>query len=489
MDVGEEWIMFVPLVFLALLPLCAFILSIVSGEKYVVRVNVLFSVLLIFSGIVFYAYYAYLGFPISHIRLYSASGLGEVYGFIVDPFSASMALIISVVAGAIMLYSTNYMSPQNNYHPVVTGKPRFYAWMYLFIFSVMLFVFSSNLIQLLINFELMSLACWGLISYYGTPEAARSSYKMLVVTHLGAYGGLGAAIGYLALNYGSISLGTLSSLSPSGKLLVLGLVMWAAITKSSQFPTYSWLPDAMVAPTPTSALLHGATMIEMGPYLVARIIYSMGGVPVNAQYIILAPIIFSVIISTLMYPALRDGKRLLAYSTIAEAAIMYFTVSLMVYSLRLGLSLFLLYFTAHAFLKSLGFLLMGSAGYSVGTHDLARVMQYFSSSRLLYNLLLCVLLGLAGVPLFSVAKAYMVVLSGPVITIPIYLAALLAIFAESAVLLAVSMHWVGGRKAPAGPLPGLPPYMYASFIILLVGLYLSQIWAFTVMIPSIYRVM
>ncbi len=481
--------MIVPLAVLVGLPLAAFILSIILGEKHVGKANILFSVILIFYGIVFYSYYAYLGFPIIHIKLYSTGTLGEVYGFIVDPFSASMALIISIVAGAIMLYSTNYMSPQNNYHPVVTGKPRFYAWMYLFIFSVILFVFSSNLVQLLINFELMSLACWGLISYYGTPEAARSSYKMLVITHLGAYGGLGAAIGYLALNYGSVSLSILSSLSPSGKLLVLGLIMWAAITKSSQFPTYSWLPDAMVAPTPTSALLHGATMIEMGPYLVARIIYSMGSVPVNAQYIILVPIVFSVVISTLMYPVLKDGKRLLAYSTIAEAAIMYFTVSLMIYSFRLGLSLFLLYFTAHAFLKSLGFLLMGSAGYSVGTHDLTRIIGYFSSSKFMYNLLLCVLLGLSGVPLFSIAKAYMVILSGLVLDKPIYLTALLAVLAESAVLLAVSMHWFGSRRASARSIHSLPPYMYASFIILLVGLYLSQICAFTVMIPSIYRVM
>ncbi len=484
--------MLLPLAFLLLVPATAFTASIISSiyrEKHIRIVNVVFSILLMVAGIFFYATYIVENTPKEHIVVYSASGLGEIYGFIIDPLSSSFALIISIIAGVVLLYSTDYMTHLNSYHPVVTGRTRFYAWMYLFVLAVLLFVFSSNLVQLLINFELMSLACWGLISYYGGSEAIRSSFKMLVITHLGAYGGLGAAIGYLIYKYGTVSLSVLDSISPYDKLIIIGLIMWAAITKSSQFPTYSWLPDAMVAPTPTSALLHGATMIEMGPYLLARILYAMGNVPYNALFIILVPVILSLIVSTLMYPVLKDGKRLLAYSTIAEASIMYFTLSVSVYSIPLSLSLFSLYFTVHAFLKSLGFLLMGCAGFFLGTHSLDRVMGFFGSNKLLYNLIICVLFGLAGVPLYSVSKIYVIILSSPLLDNPLFICSLIAILIESLVLIAVAVYWIGKARDIEVEDKAIPFYMLSSFIILLVGLYLSQILVFTTIMPSIYEVM
>ncbi len=483
----------IELLVLLFTPFIFFVSSLFSSllnDKYINKINVAGGIFLILVGVSFHILYVLAGNPVEHYSLYVDPGIGEVYGFIVDPLSAGFALIICVVAGAIMIYSTSYMSPENNYHPVTRGKARYYAWMYLFITSVLLFIFSSNLLQLLITFELMTLACWGLISYYGGSEALRSSYKMLVITHLGAYGGLGIAVAYMLYSYKTTLLSALSMLGPGEKLVITGLVMWAAITKSSQFPTYSWLPDAMVAPTPTSALLHGATMIEMGPYLVARILYSMGQIPFNTGYVILVPTVLTLLVATTMYPVLKDGKRLLAYSTVAEASVMYFMVSLMIYSVKMGLVLFMFYFTVHAFLKSLGFLLMGSAGYSIGTHELTKVMEYIGSSRLLYNLLMTVLLGLSGIPIYAVAKIYCLINAGAVLSNIPYAVAYIVVLIESIVFLVVSMKWLNtGLRSSPGGYEGLPVYMLVSLLILLFGLYFFQIYCFTEIIPAIRGVM
>ena len=477
------------LLFLLCAPVILFILFIIDGlrgEKHAKYINLVGSTYLIVYGFFFYIVYWLEGFPKEHLVLYSVPGLGEVYGILIDPFSVAFSSIISIVAGAVMIYSTDYMTPSNNYHPVISGKAKFYAWMYLFISSVLLFVCSSSLIQLLINFELMSLACWGLISYYGSPEATRSSYKMLIITHLGAYAGLGTAIAYLILNTSNTSLLVLGRLNDWGKILIITTAMWAAITKSSQFPTYSWLPDAMVAPTPTSALLHGATMIEMGPYLMARILYYAGNLPRSTIYVILVPVTITLLIATSMYPLLKDGKRLLAYSTIAEASIMYFTVSTMIYNKILGLELFLLYFTIHAFLKSSGFLLMGIAGYIKGTHDLDEIIGLIGSSPFLYNALIAVLFGLSGIPVFSIAKIYVLVRMGSVLSDPVSITAYILVLAESLVFLIISMKWVGkAREARSIFNDSLPRRMCFSIALLLFCLYFYQLYFFTTMMPSV----
>ncbi len=477
-----------------LIPVFFFVSTCLSSDRVVDNVNVAGGVSLIVSGLSLYSIYVYMGQPRIVIHILSVKGVGEVYGLLIDPLSMIFATIISVVGGCIMLYSTDYMSPRNAFHPVLSGKVRFYAWMYLFIASAMLFVMSTNLIEILINFELMSLACWGLISYYGSDEAVKASYKMLVTTHLGAYGGLAVAIGYLIAKCGSTELTALSHLSDYGKLLILSLAMWAAITKSAQFPTYSWLPDAMVAPTPTSALLHGATMIEMGPYLMARIIYSMGRVPASSALAILVPAIASLGISTAMYPLLKDGKRVLAYSTISEVAIMYFAVAISVYSLPLGLALFTIHFIVHAFLKSIGFLTFGYAGFARGSFLLKEIMSVVKSSRFLLNAYLLSLLGLAGAPIYGISKIYVLVKCAlaKVILNPAYLIAYVSILVESLILLVVATRWFNRAfesvTTQAVLREARAKYMVTSIAILMVFLYVFQACFFIYVKPALTMV-
>lgn len=465
------------------------VLSVFSNDKDIHDLNKIGSITLLLVGLFQQLFYLVSGFPGEHITIYSLEGIGEIYGFLFDTLSVHVSSIILIVSGLILLYSTDYMTPDNNYHPVINGRPRYYAWMYFFVFSVILFVYSSNLLQMLIAFEMMSLACWGLISYYGGPEARRSSYKMLITTHLGAYGGLAAAIALLLSWTGSLELSTVSSLGVSEKIIIAGLIMWAAITKSSQFPTYSWLPDAMVAPTPTSALLHGATMIEMGPYLVARIFSSMGDVPIIAGYIVVVPAVFSLLVTALMYPGLRDGKRLLAYSTIAEVALMFLGVGYMAFSLVTGLAIFILHFTAHAFLKSMGFLLMGVGGYATGTHDLGVVAEYFSGSRLLTGVYMVAFYGLSGVPLYAVSKLYLLLSWAQGLGDAVYTIGFLAVIIEALVFLIVSMKWFNAISRSHGVEESIPPtYMYSALLSLVLLLYIEQFICIVKTLPCIMAV-
>lgn len=481
-------------VLMAIVPFAFFISFLLSNDRIADRINIVGSISLIGTGVILYSIYVLMGQPSGQVSLLSLKGIGQIYGFVFDPLSICFAFIIDIVAGCVLLYSTDYMSVNNNFHPITSGKVRFYAWMYLFVSSAILFVYSSNFIQLLINFELMSLACWGLISYYGDREAIRSANKMLIITHLGAYGGLAVAIGILLARYGNTELSVLASLPGPEKLIVTGLIMWAAITKSSQFPTYSWLPDAMKAPTPTSALLHGATMIEMGPYLVARVLYSMHSLPPSTTYIILIPSILSMIIASIMYPLLSDGKRILAYSTVAEVAFMYFAIAIMVYSVPLGLVLFILHFIVHAFLKSIGFLTMGSAGYYIGTYDLSRAMIPIGSNRFLMNMYLLSFLGLSGAPIYGISKIYILTKFAyaygySIIINPAFLLACLAMLVESLIILIIGVRWfnrgASSLSYQASTDTKMPIYMASSLSLLTIFLYIMQLCFFTVIKPAI----
>ncbi len=445
------------------------------------KVCVLYAAILMASAAVFHAYYVAIGQPTLTVTLYRVPGIGGVYGFIVDPLSAFFALVVSLVSGLVMVYATGYMSPANNYHPVTSGYARYYAWMYLFIASVLFYIYSSTLLQMLVFFELMTLSCWGLITFYGTSETQRPGYKMLIATHLGAYAGLAGAIAYMVAAAGDTSLAALRGLDAYGKTVVAALVTWAALTKSSQFPTYSWLPDAMVAPTPTSALLHGATMIEMGPYLLARVYLSMGTVPLEAAYPAVAAASLSLLIAIVTYPRLRDAKRLLAYSTIAEAAAMYLFVAAYPLIGVAAIGLFTLYFTAHAFLKSTGFLLVGAAGYYLGTHDAGKVFPALRGDLFTWAAVNASLFGLVGVPVYSIAKIYCLVETGPALSSPLYAAAYAVFLAEAMAFLLVSMKWL---SLPASRRVEAPASMTFSVAALLTLLYAAQAYCLAAALPA-----
>ncbi len=347
----------------------------------------------------FIALYCYIkGFEKIHVVVSTSPVLGEIFGILIDPLAVSVAYIVATAGYAFMIYSIKYMTPENKHHPVYRGKGRFYGWMMVFIGATLAFLYSSTLIQLLVFFEIMSISCWGVVSYYLKPESIRASYKALITTHLGALIGLFTAISY-CLSLGiSTSLFDLKYLPSDAKMIVFIGIMIAALAKSAQFPFYSWLPDAMVAPTPASAFLHGAAMVEMGVVLLARAIQFMQPLPSDAGLVLAVFVTLTFIIVSYMLIPQKDAKRLLAYSTIAESAAMYagLVSASAGYIIGLKASIFLL--LVHAYVKGLAFLTAGLFSYYFGTLDMNKIKGLLARSRFLSFTWTFSLLGLAAVP-------------------------------------------------------------------------------------------
>uniref|UniRef100_UPI00262FE2D0 proton-conducting transporter transmembrane domain-containing protein n=1 Tax=Thermococcus sp. TaxID=35749 RepID=UPI00262FE2D0 len=209
---------------------------------------------------------------------------GEAYGIIIDPMSVLIGTVVAVAGFIFMFYGMEYMSERNIGHPGGKGRGLFYAWMALFEGATLGFIYSSTFLALLIFFELMGLACWGVVSYYHTPAGRRAGFKAFIIPNIGAMIGFYTAV-YIGLTQlHDLSLFSLSKVSPNIKPWLFIALLFAGYTKSAQFPTYSWIPDAMEAPTPASAFLHGAAMVEMGVYLVARVLQFIGPLPTWVFY-------------------------------------------------------------------------------------------------------------------------------------------------------------------------------------------------------------
>ncbi|WP_258084831.1 hydrogenase 4 subunit D [Thermococcus thermotolerans] len=378
-----------------------------------------------------------------HVVYLDTASLGEVYGVIIDPMSVLVGFVVSLAGVLFLAYAIDYMSENNKQHPVYSDKGRFYAWMVIFVGATLAFIYSSTTLQLLIFFEIMGLACWGVVGYYKSPKAERAAYKALLVPNFGAMVGLYTAVGVGILKLHDLSLYALGGLEGGMKLLVFVGIMIAAFTKSAQFPLYSWLPDAMAAPTPASAFLHGAAMVEMGVYLLARVSQFMQPLPKEAFYIMLVFVSLTLLVAMLYYPLQRDAKRLLAYSTIAEAGVMYVGVLYAVLGSAYGLQAAMFQLANHAFVKGLAFLTAGTFSYAFGTLDMEKIKGLSKLAPVVGASWFLALLGLAGVPPLGLffSKAYLFMnassITGWVGWIP-----LLLVLADATVFLAVSLGWI-----------------------------------------------
>ncbi len=398
--------------------------------------------------------YVLAGMPRIHVVVSKTTMLGEVFGLLVDPMSVCIGFVVATAGYPFMLYSIEYMSPRNKQHPVYSGKGRFYGWMMLFIGATLAFVYSSTILQLLMFFELMSLSCWGVVSYYLTPESRRASIKALITTHIGALLGLFTAISYCMARGVSMSLRDLALLDPSAKLAVFAGVLIASLAKSAQFPFYSWLPDAMVAPTPASAFLHGAAMVEMGVYLLARIIQFMQPLPLASAVLLTIFVTLTLFLVAYMLIPQRDAKRLLAYSTIAESSMMYAGLIGAALGIPFGLqaSMFLLF--THAYVKGLAFLTAGLFAFYIGTIDMSQIRGLLYKSKFTAFSWILALLGLAGIPPMPVffGKLWIVISLAKALE-RLYYAwiPLVALILCSSVYFMVSLRWIHSMTLASNP--------------------------------------
>ncbi len=290
------------------------------------------------------------------------NGVTIQIGLIMDSLTAVMLIVVTVVSLAIQIYSQGYMHGDSGYH-------RYFAFMSLFSAAMIGLVMADNLLLAFVFWELVGLGSYLLIGFwFHKPSAANAAKKAFIVTRLGDFGFL-AAILILYANTGTFDIGELHALAIAGTLGGT-LLTWAAIGifagavgKSAQFPLHVWLPDAMEGPTPVSALIHAATMVAAGVFLVART-YPLFEHSVAAMTTVAVIGAFTAIFAASMGLVMTDIKRVLAYSTISLLGYMMLGLG------TGGIAVGIFHLFNHAFFKALLFLGAGSVSHATGTFDM-----------------------------------------------------------------------------------------------------------------------
>nr|YP_010167867.1 NADH-plastoquinone oxidoreductase subunit 5 [Allium cernuum]QRZ01059.1 NADH-plastoquinone oxidoreductase subunit 5 [Allium cernuum] len=283
------------------------------------------------------------------------------FGHLIDPLTSIMSILITTVGIMVLIYSDNYMSHDQGYL-------RFFAYMSFFNTSMLGLVTSSNLIQIYIFWELVGMCSYLLIGFWFTrPIAASACQKAFVTNRIGDFGLLLGILGFYWIT-GSLEFRDLfeivTNLIHNNRVDSLFVILCAsflflgAVAKSAQFPLHVWLPDAMEGPTPISALIHAATMVAAGIFLIARLLPLFIVIPYIMNLISLIGVITILLGATLAF-AQRDIKRSLAYSTMSQLG--YIMLALGIGSYRAAL----FHLITHAYSKALLFLGSGSIIHSM----------------------------------------------------------------------------------------------------------------------------
>lgn len=308
--------------------------------------------------------------PVEHAFRWSPLGGGFVFelGMLVDGLTAMMLLLVSTVSLMVHIYSREYMHGEERF-------TYFYAMLSLFTFSMLVLVVSNNLLQAVIGWELVGLCSFLLIGFYWEEKSNQDAANKAFLTT--KFGDVGLIVGVIVLSAGMFSLTDtpfniieINEAAVAGNLsqytIVLGmlLIFLGCISKSGQMPLHVWLPDAMAGPTPVSALIHAATMVTAGVFLLARLF------PVLAQSALVMGVIAIVGVITLFFGGLLaivqdDLKKILAYSTISQLGYMVAAIGVGGYTA----SIFHLF--THGFFKALLFLGAGSLIHAVHSNNIS----------------------------------------------------------------------------------------------------------------------
>jgi NADH-quinone oxidoreductase subunit L len=315
-------------------------------------------------------------------------------GVYVDPLSAAMAALVTLVAALVQLYSLGYLSDEP---PPAIG--RYYLYQSLFAFAMLGLVFAPNFLQLFVFWELVGLCSYLLIGFwYQRPAAARGAVKAFWVTKIGDVGFL---LGIVLLwgATGTFEFSTLFRAVAGGTLpanlaLYMTLIYLGAVGKSAQFPLHVWLPDAMEGPTPVSALIHAATMVTAGVFLVARAYPLFLAVPWVLLLIAYVGAFTALLAATLALGQ-TDIKRVLAYSTVSQLG--YMMTALGAGAVAAGM----LHLLLHGFFKALLFLAAGAVIHAVHTNDMSAMGRLARAMPRTAIVFVVGTLALAGVPPFS----------------------------------------------------------------------------------------
>ena len=416
------------IVLIPLLPLAVFVILGLFGRKYFKNISGIIAVIALLASTVLALYTAYQYFfvggkvngvfqkiiAIKYTWLQFSPGVSIDMGVLLDPISVMMIVIVTFVSLMVHIFSLGYMKGEERF-------ATYYAFLSLFTFSMLGLVLASNIFQVYIFWELVGASSYLLIGYYfDKPSAVAASKKAFIVTR---FADLGFLIGILILAFHAQTLdfGTLierltSPQSPqllaitSASFLGVSILTWALVLvfiggagKSAMFPLHIWLPDAMEGPTPVSALIHAATMVVAGVYLVARLFPVFALSDPAALNIVAYTGAFSALLAAVIACTQTDIKRVLAYSTMSQIGYMMFALGVSRYGGENGLgfmaSMFHLF--THAFFKSLLFLGAGAVIHLVHSNEMKDMGGLRKLMPVTHTCFLIACLAIAGIPPFS----------------------------------------------------------------------------------------
>jgi NADH-quinone oxidoreductase subunit L len=316
------------------------------------------------------------------------------FGLQLDTLSSTMSLVVTGVGFLILLYATGYMWGEEGYR-------RFFSQMDLFIFTMLLLVLADNYLWLLVGWAGVGLTSYLLIGFYlERPSAVAAARKALVMNVIGDWG-LMVAIFMMFILFGGVDFTTVfaraHTLPYDGQVITAMslLLLVAAVAKSAQLPLHTWLPDAMEGPTPVSALIHAATMVTAGVYLVARSypIYQQSPFGLHTVAFIGA---IGAVFAASMGLANNDIKRVLAYSTMSQIAYMFIGVGVAVYSAGI------FHLVEHAFFKALLFMGAGAVMHALSDElNIQKMGGLRDKLRFTYWTFLIGVLAILGIPPLS----------------------------------------------------------------------------------------
>jgi len=337
------------------------------------------------------AYFTWI--PASLVRVFGGrlQSLAIDFSFRYDSLAAVMTLVVTGVGLLIHIYSVGYMARDRGY-------ARFFAYLNLFTFAMLILVLGANLAVMFIGWEGVGLCSYLLIGFWFSKDtAANAGKKAFITNRVGDFGfilGIGLLVSALGtVDIGEIAAGIGGGLLGRGTATAAALLLFLGATgKSAQIPLYTWLPDAMEGPTPVSALIHAATMVTAGVYMVARmhVLYSFSGTALDVVALVGA---LTAVYAATMGFVQNDIKRVLAYSTISQIGYMFIGLGVGAYSAGI------FHLMTHAFFKSLLFLAAGSVIHALsGEQDMRKMGGLKARLPVTYPVFMAGALAIAGVP-------------------------------------------------------------------------------------------
>ena len=279
-----------------------------------------------------------------------------------DGLAMLLCIIAAFVGGFICIDAVGYMKAYHEHHKEYQDRSGFFfSMLFLFLAAMFGLVLSENLVWMYFFWEVTSVVSFLLIGYTRTEEAIGNSFRALWMNLLGGFG-FAIAIVYMAWNYGVVQLAEVIAIAPA---IPVALLAFAALTKSAQLPFSSWLLGAMVAPTPSSALLHSATMVKAGVYLLIRLAPALAGTLAGGMVSFLGG--FTFLAASMMAIAQNDGKKVLAFSTISNLGLIVACAGIGVEETIWAAVLLMIF---HSVAKSMLFQAVGAIENSLGTRDI-----------------------------------------------------------------------------------------------------------------------